>query len=102
MNKLDNLQSLCVEPNGDIPVCGVILGNAANAAMNEILAGYNPYKHSHMKLILEEGIQGIIRKVHSLGLEFRKDGYYSICDLCASLRDKIMGAGDREEEEEGK
>jgi hypothetical protein len=51
MDKLDDIQSLCVEPSGDIAICGVMLGNATRADMNEILERYNPYDHPHMRLV---------------------------------------------------
>lgn len=96
MDKLDDIRSLCVEPGGDIAICGVELGNAIRDDVNEILERYNPYEHAHMKLILLEGIEGLIREARSLGLELREDGYYSICDLCTSLRQEMAIAAQKE------
>jgi len=85
-DRLDDIQSLCVEPNGDIPVCGYILGNAAETAVTRILEGYNPYSDPYLKIILEDGIEGLMREARSSGVPLRETGYYSVCDLCQSLR----------------
>ncbi|MEE9517707.1 MAG: radical SAM protein [Candidatus Adiutricales bacterium] len=84
--KPDDIRSLCVEPNGDIPVCGRLLGNAAETDINKILERYNPYHDPYMKIILEEGIEGLVREARSIGVPLRETGYYSVCDLCRSLR----------------
>jgi hypothetical protein len=86
MSRLDDVQSICAEPNGDIPVCDWVLGNAAREDVTQILARYDPYADPAMKLILEEGVEGIVRQARAMGIELREEGYYSICDLCTSLR----------------
>ena len=89
MDRPDDIRSLCVEPNGDIPICGSLLGNALHDDFSEILEDYDPYRDPSTRLILDEGIEGIVRRAHSFGLELREEGYYSICDLCESLRREI-------------
>lgn len=86
-NKLDDIRSICVEPNGDIPACpAFMLGNAIQQSVLEILEDYNPYANPEMTQILEEGIEGVIRKARALGTPLEERGYYSICDLCTSVR----------------
>jgi hypothetical protein len=62
------------------------LGNAAETDINKILELYNPYHDPYMKIILEEGIEGLVREARSIGVPLRETGYYSVCDLCRSLR----------------
>ena len=92
MDRLDDIRCLCVEPNGDIPVCGFLIGNAARDDINDILEHYDPYQDAYLKLILEQGIEGVVRQARSLGLELRENGYYSICDLCTSLGRELAEA----------
>jgi MoaA/NifB/PqqE/SkfB family radical SAM enzyme len=92
MSRLDDIRSLCVELSGDILICGSLLGNALHDDFSEILEAYDPYRDPHTRLILEEGIAGIVREARLLGLELREEGYYSICDLCTSLRQEMAEA----------
>jgi hypothetical protein len=86
-NKLDDIQSICVEPNGDIPACpAFMMGNATQQSILEILEGYNPYANPEMTQIIEKGIEGVIRKACALGIKLNKEGYYSICELCITVR----------------
>ena len=89
MSRLDDVRSLCLEPNGDIPVCDFVLGNVRESNVSEILDAYDPYEDSSMRLILQEGVGGLAREARSLGLELRAGGYYSVCDMCRSLRRDI-------------
>ncbi len=87
MGRLDDVRSICVEPNGDIPLCpAFLLGNATQQNILEMLEKYDPYDNSERARILEEGIGGVIRRAQASGIELDEEGYYSICDLCASVR----------------
>ena len=89
LDKLDDIRSVCIEPNGDIHICGLLLGNAARDNVGEVLERYDPYADPYVRLILEEGIGGVVDKARSLGIELCEDGYYTICDLCWSLREPL-------------
>ena len=89
-DRLDDICSLCVEPNGDIPVCGYVLGNVTETAVTRVLDDYNPYNDPHLKIILEQGIEGLVREARSRGIPLRETGYYSVCDMCQSLRADIL------------
>jgi hypothetical protein len=69
VSRLDDIRSIC-----------------AREDVTQILARYDPYADPTMKLILEEGVEGIVRQARAMGIEPREEGYYSICDLCRSLR----------------
>lgn len=89
LDKLDDVRCLCVEPNGDVPVCGLLLGNVAHDDVGEMLERYDPYADPYARLILEEGIEGVLHKARTFEIDLRKDGYYSICDLCGSVRQEL-------------
>jgi MoaA/NifB/PqqE/SkfB family radical SAM enzyme len=87
MNKLDDIRSICVEPNGDVLACpAFMIGNTTQQNILEILENYNPYADPEMVQILEEGIEGVVDRARSLGIPLNKNGYYSICELCTSVR----------------
>lgn len=90
MNRLDDIRTICLEPNGDISLCrGFLLGNTRDTPIHTLLNTYNPYTESDMRLILQEGVEGVVKTARALGIAFRKDGYYSLCDLCTSLKQDI-------------
>ena len=90
MNRFDDLRTISVEPNGDIPLCkGFMLGNALQTPIHELLANYNPYADPDMQIILNEGVAGLVHKARSLGNDFRDQEAYSLCDACTSVRRAI-------------
>jgi sulfatase maturation enzyme AslB (radical SAM superfamily) len=87
MDRVDNIRSICVEPNGDIPLCpAFMLGNAAQQNILDMLEHYDPYADPKMAWIMEKGIEGVMQKAQTSGIELNEEGYYSICDLCTSVR----------------
>jgi sulfatase maturation enzyme AslB (radical SAM superfamily) len=87
MDRFDNLWSICVEPNGDIPLCpAFMLGNTKQQNILDMLDSYDPYADPEITRILEKGIDGVMQKAQASGIELDEEGYYSICDLCTSVR----------------
>ena len=55
MGRLDDVRSICVEPNGDIPLCpAFMLGKVTQQNILEILEKHNPYADREMARILEQ------------------------------------------------
>ena len=87
MDALDDIRSLCVEPNGDIPICeAFMMGNAQRQNTVDILEQYDPYADPEIAQILEKGVEGVIRRAQALEIPLNAEGYYSICELCTSIR----------------
>lgn len=85
-DKLTEITSLSLVPNGDVMVCDFVIGNIYRESMDEILSGYDPYKNGLMRTVLEEGMGGLIRTAAEKGVA--AEGCYSICDLCRKLNRK--------------
>jgi len=89
-NRLDNLTSICIEPDGEVMVCGGFsIGNAEQRDISEILRDYNPYEIPEMRAILDGGVSQLEKLVQSRGVMPDTGGYYSICDKCVSLSRKL-------------
>ena len=89
-NRLDNVSSISVEPDGSIAVCkGFIIGNASQKDIMELLRNYIPYQIPEMKAILQGDIAQLTELAYSRGIEPDTGGYYSICDKCISLRREL-------------
>jgi len=65
-----------------------------------MLRSYNPYQIPEMKAILEEGVAVLAKLARAKGVEAEPDGYYSICDMCKSIRRRLAKLGDSTENAE--
>ncbi|WP_425447018.1 radical SAM protein [Dethiothermospora halolimnae] len=88
---LDSIKSLSVEPNGDMIICkNFKIGNAEDENIEDTLEKYNPYNNIYMKTILEDGVQGLLKLADREGIEIEEREFYSICDKCTYLKDKLI------------
>ena len=88
--RLDGVKSISIEPDGRVAVCDEFyIGNAAQRDIVEILEDYDPYQIPEMKAILEGGVGGLAELAHTQGVEADPNGYYSICDMCKSIRRRL-------------
>jgi len=85
--RLDEVDSISVQPDGSIAVCNEFtIGNAGQRDILEILRDYDPRHSPEMKAILRGGIAELASLARSRGVDPDPDGYYSVCDMCVSLR----------------
>jgi hypothetical protein len=92
--RLDKVSSISIEPDGSIAVCDeFVIGNAIQRDIVEMLRSYDPYQIPEMKEILEGGIAGLAALARTKGVETDPDGYYSICDMCKSIRRRVAKLG---------
>lgn len=91
--RLDKVSNISVEPDGSITVCkDLVVGNARTREINKILRSYNPYTIPEIAAILRGGMSQLIELVRTQGVEPDPDGYYSVCDMCISLRRNMAKA----------
>ncbi len=87
---LDNLKSICIEPNGDISICpSFIMGNALAEDIKELLLNYDPYQVREMRCVLEKGMKGLLELAEQAGIQLDSTGYYTICDMCKEIVNKL-------------
>jgi hypothetical protein len=88
--RLDQVESISIEPGGSITVCDEFaIGNAADDVVS-LLRNYDPYQIPEMKALLENGIAGLVELARARGVEPDPAGYYSVCDMCKSIRRKLQ------------
>ncbi len=89
-SRLDQMTSLGIAPNGDATICfDWSIGNAADEDILQIIDRYDPEAIPEAKAILEQGMAGLIEYARKVGVSPDSGGYFSICDLCIQLRQKI-------------
>lgn len=85
--RLDSVKSISIEPDGRVAVCNQFyIGNASETDVIEILESYDPYKIFEAKAIIENGMNGLLNWERTRGVQPDHGGYYSICDMCTSIR----------------
>jgi len=89
-NRLDKVTNLSIEPDGSVAVCKELyIGNAGQRDILEILRNYNPHQIPEMRSILQGSVSQMAELAYARGVEPEPNGYYSICDMCLSLRRKL-------------
>jgi hypothetical protein len=88
--RLDKVRSISVEPDGRIAVCDeFFIGNAGQCNIVEMLRSYDPYRIPEMKAILEGGVAELAKLACIKGVKLDTNGYYSVCDMCRSIRQRL-------------
>jgi hypothetical protein len=79
-----------IAPDGGVSICYEwTIGNATEQDILDILDGYDPYAIPEAKALLESGVTALVELAQARGVEPDPGGYYSICDLCRSLRSRF-------------
>jgi MoaA/NifB/PqqE/SkfB family radical SAM enzyme len=82
---LNNLTSLSVVPNGDVMVCGFVIGNIYRQNMQDIIDHYNPYEDEWMSAVLHGGARELLELSKRKGYAVDVSSCYSVCDLCHKI-----------------
>ena len=84
---LDQVDCISIVPDGQVEVCSELsIGSAAEQDIVEVLKGYAPYRVPDMRALLEGGVMALAALARERGIAPDPAGYYSVCDMCLSLR----------------
>lgn len=86
---LDDIDSLTIEPNGDVTVCAFVIGNINDEDLGAIARRYNPRDNACMSIILSEGVAGLLRHARGSGIELDPSTFSSACALCRELAKRL-------------
>ena len=76
--------SLSIEANGDVNVCGFVIGNAAREELAEIVRRYDPFAHEGMRAAMD-GVPGLLALAEKRGVRVKLNRCWSVCDLCRQV-----------------
>jgi len=86
----DEIRCIGIEPDGGVSICrDWAIGNASRDDIVEVLRGYDPYEIPEARAVLEGGMTALEALCRSQEVGLDPEGYYSICDMCASLRAQL-------------
>ena len=78
---LTNQTSLSIEPDGNVTVCGFVIGNVGEEAMRDIVARYDPFATEGMRAAAQ-GVPGLLVLAEKRGVKVDLSRCWSVCDLC--------------------
>ncbi len=88
-DKPDDIQGICIEPNGEFDICPNFKGNCQEEDILNIIKKYNPYEDKITKIILEDGMNGLMEYAKENNIKIDEQGYYSVCDMCKKITKQI-------------
>ena len=78
---LTNQTSLSIEPDGNVTVCGFVIGNVGEETMRDIVARYDPFAAEGMRAAAQ-GVPGLLALAEKRGVKVDLSRCWSVCDLC--------------------
>jgi len=82
---LNEINTINVNPNGDIKKCSFLLGNVYEENILEIIKKYNPYENMYSKMLIEGGVKKLYDFILNQGIEIDIEECYSPCMLCKKI-----------------
>lgn len=86
---LDDIQTLAIEPNGNVLIGCFVCGNIYQEDIEQIVARYDPYQDDYMRTILTDGVAGLMKRANDMGISVDLQRYHSTCELCRALVSKL-------------
>lgn len=78
---LTNQTSLSIEPDGNVTVCGFVIGNICRESMADIVNRYDPFADEGMRAAAG-GVPGLLALAEKRGIKVDLTRCWSVCDLC--------------------
>ena len=82
---LDKCDTLSIEPDGSVAVCGFVIGNAYEQDLTEIADAFDPQSDPAMRAILTGGIEGLISYAAGRGVPCPDTACLTACGVCRAL-----------------
>ena len=80
-----DVDSVSIEPNGDMVACNLVMGNIYNEKVADIIARYDPTENPLVCALLEGGARGLVEKARDMGIDVDTSDCYSVCDVCRKV-----------------
>jgi len=92
-NRLDEIDSISVSPNGDLMLCHFPVGNVYEKNVLAILDKYDPYTIPTARALLDGGVGNLLAYAENLGVTVDTSDCYSACNVCMKIM-KVLSEND--------
>ncbi len=86
---LTSISSISIVPNGDVMVCGFVIGNIYKDGIEEIVSNYDPFKNEYMNIVVTSGAKGLLKLANNKNINLNLSQYFTACDLCFKLAKEL-------------
>lgn len=80
--RLDDVRCVCINPNGDVRLCSVGVGNIYQCGAQEIVEGYDPYADSATRAVMTGGVAALLCYAKEKGVAVETSDCRSACGVC--------------------
>jgi MoaA/NifB/PqqE/SkfB family radical SAM enzyme len=91
--RLDEVSSFGINPNGDVNLCSITIGNMYKTDILDIANHYDPYTNPAWRSVLDGGVQELLCYARSQGIALDTSDCRSACGVCR----KVMSALKKED-----
>lgn len=92
-SRLDAIDCFGINPNGDVNLCSIMIGNIYRQNVLDIVNDYDPYNMPTTRALLNGGAAGLLSYAETLGVDADTSDCRSACGVCremmAAINDKI-------------
>ena len=87
-SRLDEIGCIGINPNGDVNLCSITIGNIYDDDVLNILDSYDPYNNPVWRSVLDGGVVELLRYAESQGVAVDIAECRTACGVCR----KVMAA----------
>lgn len=84
-SRLDTISCFGINPNGDVNLCSITIGNIYQQDVLTIVDGYDPYKNPAAQAVLNGGVAELLRYAETMGVVADISDCRSACGICQRI-----------------
>jgi len=90
-SSLDAADCIGINPNGDVILCSIAIGNIYAEDILDIVDRYDPYQDPATKMLLNGGVPELLRYAESQDVTVDVSGCRSACGVCRKAMEAMNG-----------
>jgi len=84
-DSLTEVTSISIVPNGNVMVCGFVIGNIYEEDIIDVISRYDPHDDNRTLAIIQGGVSELLTYAKAQGIEIDTSEYCTMCDLCHAV-----------------
>jgi len=88
--RLDEVSCFGINPNGDVTLCSVTIGNIYNSDVLDIVNKYDPCRIPAVNALINDGIPALLRYAESLDVTVDMSDCRSVCGVCRKVMSALL------------
>lgn len=89
-DRLDDLRTISIAPNGDLYACCFVIGNIYRESVTDSINRYNPHEDEMMSALLNGGLPELMKLAKTRGIEVDPEEHYTACSICKEIVEKVQ------------